>query len=47
MISQSVRLMLLVGLVMLWGTAPGTMITPNSTAMSHHQDVMCGPGPDC
>jgi hypothetical protein len=47
MISQKVRLMLLVGLVIFGVTAPGMMIAQDSTATLHHRDILCGPGPDC
>jgi hypothetical protein len=45
MISQGVRMMLLVGLVISAVVAPGTMIAASGKTTLHHQPIPCGP--DC
>jgi hypothetical protein len=46
MISQALRMMLLVGLLIFPATASATGI-PGGTELFNSGPVMCGPGPDC
>ena len=43
MIRQSLRLLLLVGLVISVVTAPGAVTAPGDTTSDHHQPVPCEP----
>jgi hypothetical protein len=47
MISQTLRVILLVGLLISPATASAVTGIPGGAAFSHHGPVMCGPGPDC
>jgi hypothetical protein len=47
MISQAVRLTLLVGLLIFAATPPAAVANPAHATPSNHGPVDCGPGPSC